>query len=740
MVSDLLSFSYGQKSSVAIPGASLPSTIGQGKYPAGVNDVLEYIINQYTKWGEGEVDPSQVEWLFLVGGPGNGKSQALTTFAGALGLPLPQVGASQQVPRVIPQTWPVNGFPVCGKLEAVFINDASISRVGLGQANGGSLFHDLHDAAIRIKNNYPTAVFANINRGILVEEAHALPGPAVEMEKKIAVETILWLAAPRSQNENIKGKLGEFLGQVTVAQAADTPYYSQLTYKSSATSLAYDIIIHAVFLDALSLLESSPSDGVTGHAIDFSNSPPTVAPYRPVGGLLPSLGCRENTIAGERTAYLSIESKWEQGECCEPEPCDACDYCPFIANARWLRDPTLRDRFLATMRAAEIASGRRFTYRDLMGHLSLSILGCLEEEWLRGIHPCDWVAKLHKEISSNGSNKHYSVIQFANHRIYASLFCTTDRGVWTELGTDKQGAPLHSTLVSNMQSPLCIDRQEAYEIGFGQIDPARDASSWRRDILDAVDSIEVESPTSMLSSQGLLPNHAFGLLEETLDILLAEEMVSVHAGSTAADATRRRALLHWRCVLLLRQAGLANNNITFKPAVEYWLEEQLAALTGNAPQTDLGNGLRTLVVQPANISGTPRMLIAPLRPRTYALNVIPPDTVVVGLNVSQIQVLPVAEGDTMSAEVRVLVNNNFEEVASFPIDLAIAREAMIQVSFPGVGFTEIGSSTFARIERTRAVLIGRQRMSRGNVDFVDSRGKIRSIRHNSGGSIPYQVT
>ena len=26
-----------------------------------------------------------------------------------------------------------------------------------------------------------------------------------------------------------------------------------------------------------------------------------------------------------------------------------------------------------------------------------------------------------------------------------------------------------------------------------------------------------------------------------------------------------------------------------------------------------------------------------------------------------------------------------------------------------------------------------------NIDFVDSTGKMRSIRHNSGGSIPYQV-
>jgi hypothetical protein len=128
-----------------------------------------------------------------------------------------------------------------------------------------------------------------------------------------------------------------------------------------------------------------------------------------------------------------------------------------------------------------------------------------------------------------------------------------------------------------------------------------------------------------------------------------------------------------------------------------------------------------------------------MRPRTYALKNIPPDTIIVGLIPSQVRVLPVGEGDTMLAEIQLLVNNQFTELARFPVDLSIAREAMTQSRSSGGGFTEIGPATFARIERTRAVLIGRERLSRGNVMFLGKDGKARVIKQNLAGAVPFQV-
>ncbi len=739
LVQDLVSLGYGQKGTVAIPGSAVPPAIGQGKYPSGVSDVLNHLINEYSKWGTGAADQERVEWLFLVGGPGNGKSQALTTFAGALALPLQVITENQQAPRAVPPTWPKNGFPICGKLEAIFINDASISRLGAASGAGGSLFQDIRDICLKLANKNPAVIFANVNRGILIEECHSLPAASSNIADTVARETIFWLVEPKVGSAST-GSLKE----ITFAPGARSPYYGQLRFKAAATKYPYDIIVHAVFLDTLSLLEPTPLLDTNGLTIDLSKEPPDVAQYNPDGGLLPTPNCRLNTIAGERTSSVSNEEKWEKNGCAQPDgssmkTCEASDYCPFLANAKWLRDPNLVDRFLATIRAAEIASGRRFTYRDLMGHLSLAILGRLEEEWLRGVHPCSWIEGLHKEIVQNTAVKPHALIKFLEHRIYSNLFSGRDLGIWNDLGKEKSGAPLHSALYHRRTESVSTGRPHPLEMGFEQIDPARDIGPWRQPVFDAIDGIQLESPSISLSNLGIMPAAASAALEEKVDQLLTQELGSVHSGPTNEDTTRRRALLHWRCVVLLRQVGLASNMIAFRPAIESWLQEQLAALNGTAPQTELGNGLHSLVIQTVTIGGGLQMLLAPIRPRTYALKNLPPDTIVVGLTPSQIRVLPVGEGDTMSAEIQLLANNQFTRLARFPVDLSIAREAMAQSRSSGVGFTEIGPATFARIERTRAVLIGRERLFRGNVLFLGKDGKARVIKQNLAGNVPFQV-
>jgi len=197
IVKELVYLGYGQKGTVAVPGSVISAVVGQGKYPAGVSDVLDYLINEYSKWGCGPLDGQPVEWLFLVGGPGNGKSQALTTFAGALTLPLQTITENQPAPRAVPSTWPASGFPICGKLEAVFINDASIPRAGVAPGSGGSLFQDLKDICMRISASKPAVIFANINRGILVEECHTLPALSATVADMVANEIISWLAEPK---------------------------------------------------------------------------------------------------------------------------------------------------------------------------------------------------------------------------------------------------------------------------------------------------------------------------------------------------------------------------------------------------------------------------------------------------------------------------------------------------------------------------------------------------------------
>jgi hypothetical protein len=96
---------------------------------------------------------------------------------------------------------------------------------------------------------------------------------------------------------------------------------------------------------------------------------------------------------------------------------------PIAQNARWLREQQLRERFLDALRAAELAGGRRLTYRDLLGHLGLAFIGTPAQSWLTDEHPCRWVERTVRD-ARNGNAQ--SVAELASHRIYANLFPITD--------------------------------------------------------------------------------------------------------------------------------------------------------------------------------------------------------------------------------------------------------------------------------------------------------------------------
>ena len=79
---------------------------------------------------------------------------------------------------------------------------------------------------------------------------------------------------------------------------------------------------------------------------------------------------RLDTVAGDMTGKIVEEEHWEVGACRAQDDaslCEAYEHCPFAQNARWLQEQRLRERFLDTLRAAELAGGRRLTYRDLLG-------------------------------------------------------------------------------------------------------------------------------------------------------------------------------------------------------------------------------------------------------------------------------------------------------------------------------------------------------------------------------------
>jgi hypothetical protein len=744
----LLSRSYGQGGTVALPGPKSAFQEPRGDFPAGVQDVLNRLADLYIDWTS--TRDNKIEWCFLVGGPGNGKSEALRELAELLDVELPPRVSGEPAPRVVPVDWPSNAAPIPSVpgIQIAFINDASIPRQdALGQGKPGSLFLDLVDGMQHFLHRGTSLVlFGNINRGILVEEKDKLPFDHACLESAaggLAQQAISWLLDPPSEPpQRNPGDL-----ETIVPIDPQQPYYGQFRIPLSKLGAGHDIVVHVVFLDALSLLEPLPGGGLN-RAIDFSSVKPSLAHYQTFGGFSDDRGAsRERTIAGELLAKLVKTTSWEEGGCIdlqEQAPCEAFDLCPFAQNVKWLRSLELQRRHLDAFRAAEIAASRRFTYRDLLGHLSLAILGPPERDWLAEQHPCEWVKQKARAVEERHSKT--AVAELVSHRVYTTLFPSPDEEAWKKAKVPPRPTQdtLYSEVIEYMTSMDNSARNQAFERAFNYIDPARDLGPWkdsaREKVLDAVESLEIASPSVQLLDSSILPAEANSQIELILDQVVKDEIATEISDGRSQPVQRAKLLRKWRNTLLLRQVGLAIGELAFRDALAAWLSEQYNALRRDT-QLELGNGIDALLLPR---TGTGQLLLAPFRPRTYGLpeDELPPNALLVAVDPGNLKVEIVPQGDMLTAEVLQSTRGSREPprvIASVVVDLSIAREAILHAQGNAASFTEIGTSAFARIERVRASLVGRNMLRQASVYFTDKLGNCYRVTSNPAGPAPLRI-
>jgi hypothetical protein len=617
-------------------------------------------------------------------------------------------------------------------LDIAFVNDASVPRQdAYGDRRTGSLFLDLRDGVQHLFNAGSALVmFANVNRGILVEECRVLDNlTSTEPAVLAAAAIIRWLADPRATQGESSVRV-----QTIVPLIAASPYYGQLAVSVTDQGVTRDIIVHAVFLDTLSLLEPTPGHGAV--SIDFSTSPPIPARYEPLGGLSDDTGSRTGTIAGGITEQIADTTRWDGGGCRENGSgplCEAYESCPFAQNSRWLRDQQLRERFLDTLRAAELAGGRRLTYRDLLGHLGLTFIGAPRQSWLTDEHPCRWVERTVRD-ARNGNAQ--SAAELASHRIYANLFPITDAAAWPKRRPLAEPRA-YRVVASTMRAVHDAPRVRAFEQAFNLIDPARDTDSWgglRAKILDIVEAMDVTPPANEIQALEGWSDAASSEIERQLDEVVRGEVIS-ELGRGREAFGRAQLLRKWRAVLLLRQAGLALGWLPYKAVIQSWLNEHQAAL-GNRPSGALRLGLSNLVVP-----SQAELNLAPFRPRTMELGgPLPANCVAVSLLERDLRLELVADGDTLSAELRLATvqGGSAETVAQLPIDLRIAREALLNVEGPSGSFTEIGEAAFARIERARAALVSGRYLASARLLFSDAAGQAWEVVPQASGASPFR--
>jgi hypothetical protein len=282
-------------------------------------------------------------WIFLIGGPGNGKSETVEDFLRALDEHLGMLG--QLVSRLtiafsptplVPRRVEVTAADVAGAPGSfahrvgrlVIVQDATATDDALGNA-AKQLATDVFDLLTTPENPRPVFV-ACTNRGLLsrvLKEAHS-----------------------EYSGDNTATKL--FTGLI---RASSLGLETLKTNRPACWPLQDHSEVACWPLDQESLLVSA------GTA-----SPPV------------------NQILVKATELPLWEAP---GRCID---CDSAPVCPFRQNAEWLRDATRHQSLSRILRHGELATGQRWSFRDAFSLAADLLVG----EWGDFIpvdHPCKWV-------------------------------------------------------------------------------------------------------------------------------------------------------------------------------------------------------------------------------------------------------------------------------------------------------------------------------------------------------------
>lgn len=299
--------------------------------------------------------PEVPRWIFLVGGPGNGKSEAVEAFVSELDSlancqgALADIVARKFAPTpVAPRRVDVARDELPGailqeKLRGLIIVQDASAVDGPNQAAEDPFINDLAELVLSQTGQEPVYICC-ANRGLVARALSAI------QER----ESLTWLDDPLVTK--LLTQLLTATGLGPGALGIDRPQCWPLEHDSRFAAWPLD-------LDSI----------ISGD----SGTPPF-----------------EQMIA-----TATNERNWEGANSCSD--CESRDLCPFYANAEMLRDEGARQRLLVLLRHSEMATGQRWNFRDAFSLCAELIVG-QRDDFRSGdgvVAPCLWVHERADEIS-----------------------------------------------------------------------------------------------------------------------------------------------------------------------------------------------------------------------------------------------------------------------------------------------------------------------------------------------------
>lgn len=582
-----------------------------------------------------------IHWLFLVGGPGNGKSE-LTASISELSDLSPDFDPTEKLHR---RTYDYR-HPSGSRLRV--INDATI------RSAGRTLPVDLTEA---LKENHN--VIANVNRGILVEDRPLQPDPddLVDVVMKLLVEDLADLD-PRIDPRPPEPDLSSYL--------------AQLSFRTEAEQRLYITIVR---LDRCSLFEKHPETVRQGDQL-------TTSPYEV---------CRLDKRSGltETTATKLIE---RVVECMDYTPAGPDELDPIGANLSTLKKPEMVRSLATICRSAEIASGRLFTFREIWGAIAQFILGPTPQS--------DSGLLKYQRLVANADDRAIGLQDrldlmrlLSNFRFSQAMFGERAHQQFEEFEDSRTETPATSRL-RYVDPSIDAIPGDARDLG-----SLSNGDGWASPVLDAIGvSLLVGGlPLQELGSVSPQFEEALTPFDYNLQRLVFEFCAPSSPQSGISD-TARDEVLGWFGKYVLRLYAVSLGLPAFAQPILEWTKAWREAKEGNLP-LELKRSLHSLIAPKYESGGI--LAMPAMAPRAFPLLTHPSEPALVRqLDTNELRIQPETSGD----RIRLSLQVDLEKFAELDLNFALVREALAG-NGGGPGATELFGVTSPRLERVRAALI-----------------------------------
>lgn len=511
----------------AKPTTDGPSPLPTAPRPAGVEEACAW-------FKAGLAGDSIPRLLFLVGGPGAGKSHATAEIVAGLDpIEAPEDGLAHRSYRY-----------KAGSRELLLINDATI----------GSTEHRRNPLTKEIDASQQAGrhLVACVNRGILVDEAASL-NVIAPFNYSAGQALVHWLAGNAAEESNWN-----------IRTECDEPYL-RAGHLLDGPSIVASVLV--VFVDVCSLLERRPKVSITSgeEGAVFSAEPYSIADFakRTAHDVITPAGALFTKVID----FVSADASYSAEEYLVD---------PIRANIESLRSSRLRAGITTVVRGAELSSGQRMTFREIWGTVTRCVLGDAPDQVAR--------EELRALITRLQPRDGDAVVRFKDLQLLAGLrFSQAIFGGRTPgAGNfDPLGNPI--TKLTHYMDPM----RDAIP---GRYDQSWD-SGWATPLADSfAGPVTNGSPLESLT-EDLNPQDPFAEALTEFDWTIDRAFVDAMSSPKIGDKDRY-AFIAWYGGYLGRLYALANGIPAFRPQVTAWT--QAWYLSPNLPD-ELGFGLRTLL-------------------------------------------------------------------------------------------------------------------------------------------------